>query len=115
MRTTAMAARFVAFLPSTEDVRYACRAAAIVQGQPLADEGRRLLDRLTPKQAEVFWLLVAGHDAQAIAYRLEKSYTAINERLVRVRRAFGVDSDVALVAKAAALGLVRPPEADNPE
>jgi hypothetical protein len=82
MRTTAMVARFVAFLPSTEDVRYACRAAAIVQGQPLADEGRRLLDRLTPKQAEVFWLLVAGHDAQAIAYRLGKSYTAVNERLV---------------------------------
>ncbi|HEY7118466.1 MAG TPA: hypothetical protein VH475_17890, partial [Tepidisphaeraceae bacterium] len=78
-------------------------------------EGKRLLDRLTPKQTEAFWLLVEGHDAQAIAYRLNKSYSAINERLVRVREVFGVDSDVALVAKAAALGLVRPPRTDNPE
>jgi non-specific serine/threonine protein kinase len=77
--------------------------------------GQRLLGRLTPKQAEAFWLLVEGHDAQAIAHRLNKSYSAINERLVRVRRVFGVDSDVALVAKAAALGLVRRPRADNPE
>lgn len=57
-----------------------------VEAQVQAREDLRLLDQLTPKQAEMMRLHAAGLDYNEIAERLGVTYTNVNKHLTKARK-----------------------------
>ena len=78
--------------------------------QSRSGEGRRALESLTPREADVLRALAAGLDNQAIAERLYISHETVRSHVVRILRKLGVDSRLQAVLFALRHGYLSPDE-----
>ena len=76
--------------------------------QSRSGEGRRALERLTPRESDVLRALAAGLDNQAIAERLFISHETVRSHVVRILRKLGVDSRLQAVIFALRHGHITP-------
>lgn len=92
--------------PDHRPTRREARLLGLLHGEVARLIGTRLTThrelgphRLTPRQREVFDLLLTGLDEPAIARRLYRSRSTVNEHIARIYAAFGVSSRAAFMAR----------------
>lgn len=80
------------------------------------DRGPKIFDALSPREFEIFLLLISGAPVEEIAQALNLSTKTIANRASMIRQKLGASSDIQLVKLAAAAGVVpwlRPDLATN--
>jgi len=87
------------------------RSAAIRQSQDLLDSLRSLISALTPREAEVFALMVRGKLNKQIAHLLGTSERTVKAHRHMVMQKLRVQSFAEVVSIAERVGLLTPPSA----
>lgn len=70
------------------------------------DQGQKIFHALSPREFEIFLLLISGAPGDEIAQALNLSAKTIANRASIIRQKLGVSSDIQLVKLAAAAGVV---------